>query len=286
MRYAVAVTRAFDRRLGDDFLATVPRSPGVYRVLDAAGTVVYVGKAINLRRRLSQYRNATRRKRHRKMRAIVESAARVEFEPCETELDAELRETALIQSLTPKWNVVGAFSFLYPSIGLGAPEPRHALFAFSTTPSERPELDWHGAYRSRDITGGAFFALMRLLALIGHREKTPRRPKGTRTWTFEVRRLPSSWRDDWSAFLRGESRAALSSLAIALLDKPRARRDAGTVQEDLSALDRFYRFEAQKLASARHLVGDARWPIPQIDRDALFIRARALRSAASGHSHG
>jgi excinuclease ABC subunit C len=50
------VTRAFDRRLGDDFLATVPRSPGVYRVLDAGGVVVYVGKAVNLRRRLSRYR--------------------------------------------------------------------------------------------------------------------------------------------------------------------------------------------------------------------------------------
>ena len=268
------MTRAFDRRLGDDFLATVPRTPGVYRVLDADGVVVYVGKAVNLRRRLSQYRHATRRKKHRKMREIVKSAASIAFEACASELEAELREQQLIQELGPRWNVAGAFSFLYPSIGLGEDARGHALLAFSTTPEERSELAWHGAYRSREITGGAFFALVRLLAMVGHREKTPRRPRGTRTWSFEIRRLGPGWRDAWSALLRGESRAALSSLVLALLDKPAARRHASTVQEDVDAIERFWRHEAQKLADARRRVGDDRWPIPQADRDALFIRAR------------
>lgn len=268
------MTRAFDRRLGDDFLATVPRAPGVYRVLDAKGVVVYVGKAIDLRRRLSQYRNATRRKKHRKMRAIVASAAGVAFEECASELDAALREQALIQELSPRWNVAGAFSFLYPSIGLGERERGHAILAFSTVPSERPDLAWHGAYRSREITGEAFFAWVRLAAMIGHKEKAALRPRGTRTWCFEIRRLGTGWRAPWEAFLRGESREALSSLVVALLDKPRARRDASAVQDDVDALDRFWKHEAQRLAHARAITGDLRWPIPQVDRDALFIRAR------------
>lgn len=180
------MTRAFDRRLGDDFLATVPRSPGVYRVLDAQGAVVYVGKAVNLRRRLSQYRNASRRRKHRKMREIVKSADSITFEPCASELEAELRETALIQELTPRWNVAGAFSFLYPSIGLGVAEQGHLRLAFSTAPGERADLAWHGAYRSREITGGAFFALVRLATMLGHKEKTQQRPRGTRTWCFEI----------------------------------------------------------------------------------------------------
>lgn len=268
------MTRAFDRRLGDDFLATVPRAPGVYRVLDAAGVVVYVGKAVNLRRRLSQYRNATRRKKHRKMREIVKSAASVVFEECATELEAELRETALIQALRPKWNVAGAFSFLYPFIGLGERGKGHAVLAFSTAPGEHPELAWHGAFRSREITGEAFFAWVRLLGLVGHREKSPRREKGTRTWRFEVRKLDAAWKERWSAFLRGASREALRALAFALLDKPGARRDAKAVEDDLAALDRFYRHEAQKLALACQRTGETRWPVPQVDRDALFLRSR------------
>jgi excinuclease ABC subunit C len=268
------VTRAFDRRLGDDFLAAVPRCPGVYRVLDATGDVVYVGKAVNLRRRLSQYRNAKRRKKHHKMREIVKSAASITWEACASELDAELLETELIRTLRPRWNVVGAFSFLYPSIGLGESATGNAVLAFSTTPIERPELAWHGAYRSREIAGGAFFALVRLLAWVGHREKAARRPRGTRTWSFEIRRLGTNWREPWSTFLRGESCAPLSALALSLLEKPGARRDAKGVEEDLAALDRFFRHEALKLRDACRRTGETRWPVPQAERDALFLRAR------------
>lgn len=273
------MTRAFDRRLGAAFLETVPRSPGVYRVLDAEGVVVYVGKAVNLRRRLAQYRNAKRIRKHWKMRAIVKSAASIAFEACESEVAAELLEASLIASLKPRWNVAGAFSFLYPSIGLGRGPRREALLAFSTVPSERPELAWHGAYRSREITGEAFFALVRLFALVGHREKSPRRAKGARTWSFVVRQLPASWLEDWTRFLRGESRAALTALVLALLDKPRARRDAEAVQADVDALERFFRHEAERLREACRLVGESRWPLPQEERDTLFIRARGIRRA-------
>lgn len=275
------MTRAFDRQLGEGFLAGVPRTPGVYRMLDARGAVVYVGKAVNLRRRLAQYRNATRRKKHRKMREIVKSAVSITYEACATELEAELREQALIQSLSPKWNVAFAFSFLYPSIGLGTSPRGHVQLAFSTAPSERPDLSWHGAYRSREIAGEAFFALVRLAGRIGHREKTSFRAKGTRTFYFEVRRLPPTFVERWTQFLRGDSRDALSELLLTLLDKPAARRDARAVQDDLDALERFYRHEARRLREARELTSDARWPIPQEERDALFIRARGVRALRS-----
>jgi len=268
------VTSAFDRRLGDDFLATVPRAPGVYRVLDARGEVVYVGKAVNLRRRLAQYRHATRRKKHRKMREIVKSAASIAFEPCATELEAELREATLIRELRPRWNAAMAFSFLYPMIGLGTADAGLFSIALSSRPDERPELAWNGAYRSREITGEAFFALARLLGHIGHREKIARRARGERTYAFAYRRLPRGSIDAWAAFLRGEDRSALSSLVLALTEKPNARRDRAVVQADVDALDGFFRHEAHRLREACRRVGEARWPVPQIDRDALFIRAR------------
>ena len=274
------MTRAFDRRLGDDFLATVPTTPGVYRVLDATGRVVYVGKAVNLRRRLSQYRNASRRKKHKKMREIVKSAASIAFEPCATELEAELCETALIRDLRPRWNVVGAFSFLYPLVGLGRTPDAHTVLALSSRPEERPDLTWHGAYRSREITGEAFFALVRLLAFVGHREKITRRVRGERTYVFSIRRLPRGWDEAWAAFLRGESRAALSTLVLALTEKPSARRDAKAVQDDVDALDRFYRHEALRLRDACARASELRWPVPQPERDTLFIRARRLAAAA------
>jgi excinuclease ABC subunit C len=272
------VSRLFDRQLGAGFLATVPTGPGVYRMLDAGGSIVYDGKAKNLRRRLSQYRNARRRKKHLKMRAIVKSAARVEVEPCASELDADLLEARLIRDLRPRWNVTGAFSFLYPLVGVHPAPDGDTVLAFSTTPEEHPQFAWHGAYRSREITGEAFFALVRLLSRVGHRTRAPVRIQGERTYRFHFRRLPNSFATEWAAFFDGESRKALDALVLTLLERASARRDAARVAEDLKALERFRRHEAVPLRDARRLSGHTAVLVPQAERDVVFIRARAARA--------
>ena len=68
--------RLFDQRFGVDFLAGVPTAPGVYRFLDAAGALLYVGKAGSLRRRLAQYRTAGRKKNERKRQRSRGKSAR------------------------------------------------------------------------------------------------------------------------------------------------------------------------------------------------------------------
>jgi len=95
--------RSFDRKFGAEFLESLPGSPGVYLVYDQEGELIYVGKAVNLKRRLSQYRNTIRRKKHRRMRGIVKEAARIEIQCAENHLDACLTETMLIQKHRPRW---------------------------------------------------------------------------------------------------------------------------------------------------------------------------------------
>ena len=60
--------RMFDRKFGERLIDELPATAAVYLFKDGQGAVIYVGKAGNIRRRLQQYRNATRRKVHRKMR--------------------------------------------------------------------------------------------------------------------------------------------------------------------------------------------------------------------------
>src|SRR5688500_8733930 len=108
--------KKFDRKFGVEFLPNLPACPGVYRVLNDEGQTVYVGKAKNLRRRLAQYRNAKRCKAHRKMRSIIGDAAKIEWEIYPSDLEACLQEAKLIQTLRPRWNVAGAFAFLYPLV--------------------------------------------------------------------------------------------------------------------------------------------------------------------------
>jgi excinuclease ABC subunit C len=270
---------SFDRKFGAEFLKSLPGSPGVYLVYDEAGALIYVGKAINLKRRLSQYRNALRRKKYRRMREIVKEAVRIEVRSAETHLDACLTETILIQKHRPRWNIVGAYSFLYPLIGIRSANG-NLDFCMTTTPEavlkECPGFEFHGAFRSRRITGDAFFALMRLLRFVGHVNPSSRRKRIPRhSYIVSFRRLPPNWAVGWAAFYKGESALAMEELILNLVENAGARRSQSTVQEHLDELKRFWRHEALTLARVRKATGFGGWPVPQYQRDLVFLSYRA-----------
>ena len=271
--------RSFDRKFGAEFLESLPGSPGVYLVYDQQDELIYVGKAINLKRRLSQYRNVMRRKKHRRMRGIVKEAARIEIQRAETHLDACLTETMLIQKHRPRWNIVGAYSFLYPLIGIRSANG-DIEFCLTTTPEavlkECPGFEFHGAFRSRRITGHAFFALMRLLRLVGHVNPSNLRNRIPRySYIFSFRKLPPEWAGVWASFYKGESALAMEELVLKLVDNAGARRRPGKVQEHLDELKRFWRHEVLTLARVRKATGCGEWPVPQYQRDLIFLSYRA-----------
>ncbi len=269
--------RIFDRRFGADLLAGVPEAPGVYRFLDEAGLVLYVGKAANLRRRLSQYRTAGRRKAHRKRRAIVQGAARVEWEVCESELAASLAEIRLIQALRPPRNVVSAFSFLYPYIGIRSGAAGETYFCLTTSPGAYPSFAFHGAFRTRDVTREAFYSLARLLRWAGHpvpRHHCRKLEVAPHSRVIGFRRLAADAPAQWARLLEGASRDPLEALALRLVEHAGARAKRREIHEDLEAVARFFTREAQVLARARAVTGYARYPVPQEDRDLLFAEYR------------
>jgi len=96
-------------QLGPDFFRTVPTCPGVYLMRDAAGGVLYVGKARNLRRRLAYYRVANPdRLRPRHLR-LLRAVARIELQTCPDESSALARESALLRTLRPRFNRAGTW---------------------------------------------------------------------------------------------------------------------------------------------------------------------------------
>jgi excinuclease ABC subunit C len=269
--------RSFDRKFGDDFLAGVPSEPGVYRLYGAEDALLYVGKARNLRRRLAQYRTTGRRKKDKKRRALVRLAERIVWEVSESELDASLAEIRLIQALRPPRNVAGAFPFLYPFVGIHA-DGRETRFCLTTSPEAFPAFELHGAFRSRDVTGEAFFALMRLLRFVGHptpRSRRDRHATPRHSHVYGFRRLPAEWPEMWRALLRGASREALEHLCLRLVEHAGARARGAEIRDDLRAVERFFDDEASRLAAAIAATGFSTYPVPQRDRDLLFLTYRA-----------
>ena len=84
---------------------TIPLQPGVYRFIDSNDTIIYVGKAKQLRKRVSSYFGERKHQAY-KTRVMVKNAARIEFTVVESEADALLLENTLIKKLQPRYNVM------------------------------------------------------------------------------------------------------------------------------------------------------------------------------------
>jgi len=95
------------------YLKTLPGSPGVYRMLDAAGNVIYVGKARNLRARVTSYAR-TGNHTNRITRMIAHTAG-MEFVTVRTEAEALLLEANLIKRFRPRYNVLLRDDKSFPS---------------------------------------------------------------------------------------------------------------------------------------------------------------------------
>ena len=114
-------------------LKTLPEKPGVYRFLDDKGTIIYVGKAKRLKRRVSSYFN----KEHdsAKVRMLVTKIRDIQTTVVDTEWEALLLENSMIKQFKPHYNIMLKDDKSYPWIAVTKEEfPR--IF-----PTRRPEPD-------------------------------------------------------------------------------------------------------------------------------------------------
>ena len=126
-----------------DLIENAPMSPGIYKMYDDSGALLYVGKAKNLLNRLRQYIDISKLENHKQiMRSLVR---RVEWEITRTEPDALILEQKLIKTLKPKYNVMLTDGKMYPMLALTKHEfPR--LLKFRGKISQKKDV--YGPYPS------------------------------------------------------------------------------------------------------------------------------------------
>ena len=118
-------------------------APGVYRMLDAEQTVIYVGKAQNLRRRVGSY--FMRIEAHTpKVRAMVEQVRDLEVVVTRNETEALILESNLIKELKPRYNIVlrddKSYPYIYVTADASLPSAERPPSYRHKWPAYRPRL--------------------------------------------------------------------------------------------------------------------------------------------------
>ena len=124
-------------------LKKLPTCPGVYMHKDRLGTVIYVGKAVNLRNRVRQYFRSSSQ-HSPKVRSMVSNIAEFDYITCGTEMEALILECNLIKKYMPKYNILLKDDKTYPYIEVTMSEefPR----VIRTREVKRDENRYFGPY--------------------------------------------------------------------------------------------------------------------------------------------
>src|SRR3954464_1581898 len=152
-----------------DAVAALPAAPGVYRFRDDGGRVLYVGRAGELRRRVSSYWGELRDRRH--LRRMMPRVARIDALVCDSAHEAAWAERNLLERSLPRWNrIVGGLE-VPVSIGLDA-SPEAPRLGLPSLHRPAPGARCFGPYLGAGKVRLAVSGLERLYP-IGHAGPTP-----------------------------------------------------------------------------------------------------------------
>lgn len=143
------------------FVKRLPNSPGVYRMFNADGDVLYVGKARSLKKRVTNY--AQGRGHSNRITQMIRQTANMEFVTTRTETEALLLEANLIKRLRPRFNVLLRDDKSFPYILVTADTRAPAIFKHRGARSRKG--DYFGPFASAGAVGRTINSLQRAFLL-------------------------------------------------------------------------------------------------------------------------
>ena len=243
------------------FLASLTNRPGVYRMLTAKGKVIYVGKAGNLRKRVSSYFG--RSHTDAKTSAMMQLVADVEVTVTNTETEALILEYNLIKEHKPRFNVILRDDKSYPYIYVST-EHRFPRLRFHRGP-RKGKGRYFGPYPSTSAVRKTLNELQKLF-LIRNCPDSYFRNRTRPCLQYQIKRCTApcvgyidetAYKSDIDAailFLEGRNRNVIDAM-VERMEQAAARQDYEQAARFRDQIARFKKVEAEQLVS-RSSVGD------------------------------
>ena len=239
------------------FVDGLSHRPGVYRMLDAEDTVIYVGKARDLRKRVATYFSG--KAKEAKTMAMVERVARVEVTLTQTESEALLLEHTLIKKLRPKFNIILRDDKSYPWIRVST-EHEYPRLSFYRG-SRRRKSQFFGPYPSAGAVKNTLNELQKLFRVRQCRD-TFFANRSRPCLQYQIKRCsgpcvglisPEAYAQDVSDsvdFLRGRNREVIDSL-VRRMEAAAADLEFETAARLRDQVARLRRIEAEQHVATR-----------------------------------
>lgn len=221
-------------------LKGAPQTPGVYWMLDAGRSLLYVGKARNLRARLRWY-GRLKAGEDPRVEGMLSEVETLRWELCRTQEEALRRETELIRTLRPRFNATHAEISEAVAVAIIERGSRIRLRLAAESSDETETLYFYPYAASTPL---GFTALLRLLFALGSsRASPPTNPRRASGWELEI---PSHVQRALRSFLAGRSPSLLALVrAAAATWKLRDPVRLLSLEKDLTQAERFYRHGPQ-----------------------------------------
>jgi len=269
--------RPLNDRLGAAFFRGLPRAPGVYRMFDEAGRLLYIGQSRDLRDRLNSYRHVHPDRDSRKTVRLVHLVRRIEWEVCDSAVGAVLRENELLRTLRPRFNRMNVYPKACFFVAMHHEEGWLRLTLTRDT-GEPGRL--FGAFRG---AVWPFAALCRLLFIAGHRDLSlgqfPSRLLTTAPLRSQSFGLEEAFGQEVEDYLAGDSLGLVETLiGVCAGVQMRTPFEQNLMLGDLVCVEEFFGRGPQKLGRLRERMRlTTTWVEPEVLMD--FLAANRLEVA-------
>lgn len=237
-------------RFGAAFFRGIPRAPGVYRMFDEAGLLLYVGQSSDLRDRLNSYRHVHPDRDSRKTVRLVHLVRRIEWEVCDSPVSAVLRENELLRTLRPWFNRMNVYPKACFFIAMDREEGRLRLTLTRDTAAPGKLF---GAFRG---AAWPFAALCRLLFIADHRDMSlghfPSRLLTTAPLRTQGFGLEEAFAQEVEDYLAGDSAGVVETLmGVCAGVEMRTPFEQNLMLADLVSVEEFFERGPQKVRQLR-----------------------------------